>query len=231
MAAGNAFEKIHGEAKNESDLVGLLEHLNLPPKVIKFIKKNVKIILSIVCIAVLVAISLTVYDVLLQKKINNSSSSLAIAMKMPGDSRHAALEKVVEEFSDTDSARWARVELAHIDMKNGKFTAAAGQYAQIKKEINPLNPLYGLVTFGMAQAQEAGKQYDAAFDDYQSLAKLEGYRGIGLLGMARIYEIKGKSDKALSVYEQYMATNEGENPNDPEKAFVAEKIGRLKAKP
>jgi hypothetical protein len=59
---------------------------------------------------------------------------------------------------------------------------------------------------------------------------MDGYRGLGLLGMARIYEIKGKTDKALSVYEQYMGTIAGENPNDPERAFVAEKIGRLKAK-
>jgi predicted negative regulator of RcsB-dependent stress response len=231
MADGNAFEKLHVEPTKKSDLDGLLEHFNLPPKAVKFIRKNKKAIISAIVIAVVVALSLSVYDVFRKKKINNSSTSLAIAMKTPESSRQSALQKVVEDYSGTDSARWARVGLAHIDLKNGKFKAAAEQYSKIKEEISPSDPLYGLVSFGMAQAQEAGKEYDSALGGYQALAKMDGYRGIGLLGMARIYEMKGESDKALSTYEQYMATLEGENPNDPERAFVAEKIGRLKVKP
>jgi len=231
MAGGNAFEKLHVEPSEKSNIEGLLEHFNLPPKAIKFLRKYKKIIISAIVIIVVVAISWAVYDTFKQKKINNSSSSLSVAMQTPEASRQAALIKVVEDYSGTDSARWARIGLAHIDLKNGKFNAAADQYDKIKEEISPSDPLYGLVSFGQAQALEASKKYDGAFSGYEALSKIVGYQGIGLLGMARIYEMKGESDKALAIYEQYLATPEGQNPSDPERAFVAEKIGRLKAEP
>lgn len=230
MAGGNAFEKLHGESSEKGNLEEILEHLSIPPKAVKFIQKNKKIILSAVILVIIAALFWSVYDVYRKNKINNSSSALASAVRMPESSRQSALKKVVKQYSDTDSARWARIELAHIDLQNGKFQAAADQYTKIRDEISPSNPMYGLVTFGMAQALEAGKHYDGASNGYQSLSKIEGYQGLGLLGMARIYELKGESDQALSVYEQYMATLEGENTNDPERAFVAEKIGRLKAR-
>ncbi len=231
MAGENAFQKLHVEPNKNGDIEGLLEHFNLPPKAIKFLRKNKKIIISVIVLLVVIAVSWSVYDVVRTKKVNSSSASLAIAMKEAGSAKQTALQKVISQFPDTDAARWARVEMAHSDLKNGKYKAAAEQYGKIKEEIKPTNPLFGLVLFGSAQAQEAGKEYDGAFAGYQALAKVEGYQGLGLLGMARIYEAKGESGKALSVYEQYMATSEGSNPNDPMRAFVSEKIGRLKAKP
>ena len=118
-----------------------------------------------------------------------------------------------------------------IPLQKGAFKAAAEKYAEIREKIKATDPLFALVSFGIAQAEEAGKDYDRAFGDYSALSKIEGYQPVGLLGMARIHEIKGEKEKALSVYEQYMATFIGENRNDPEKAFISEKIGRLKAMP
>ena len=229
MAGESPFDKLHVEPSTKGDLTGLLEQFNLPPNVIKFIRKNLKIINAVLALAVIATLSWSAYDAYRQKKINASSSALSIAIKEPEAARPAALQKVVADFPDTSSARWAKVELAHIDMKSGNFKAAAEKYAGIREKIKPKDPLFGLISFGAAQAEEAGKEYDRAFEEYQALSKIEGYQSIGLLGMGRIHEIKGEPEKALSVYEQYMAAFVGQDRSDPEKEFISAKIGRLKA--
>ena len=231
MADETPFNKLHVEPDQKGNLVGLLEQLNLPPKAIRFIRENLKIISSVLIVVALGVLSWSAYDAYQQKRINASSSALTNALKEPVTTRPAALEKLIVDYSGTSSARWAKVELAHMDMKKGAFKAAAEKYAEIREKIKATDPLFALVSFGIAQAEEAGKDYDRAFGDYSALSKIEGYQPVGLLGMARIHEIKGEKEKALSVYEQYMATFIGENRNDPEKAFISEKIGRLKAMP
>jgi predicted negative regulator of RcsB-dependent stress response len=229
MAGESPFDKLHVEPSKQGDLTGLLEQFNLPPNVIKFIRKNLKIINAALALVVILTLSWSAYDAYRQKRINTSSSALSMAMKAPESSRSAALQKVIADFSDTTSARWAMVELAHIDMRSGEFKKAAEKYTGIRQKITSKDPLFGLVSFGLAQAEEAGNEYDRAYGEYQALSKIEGYQAIGLLGMGRIHEIKGELEKALSVYEQYMALFVGQDRGDPEKAFISAKIGRLKA--
>ena len=231
MADETPFNKLHVEPNEKGDLVGLLEQINLPPKAIKFIRENLKAINAVLILVVLVVVSWSAYDAYQQRRINTSSSALTNALKESVALRPAALEKVVSDFSGTSAARWAQVELAHMDMQKGDFKTAAEKYADIRKSIKSTDPLYALVTFGIAQAEEAAKDYDRAFGEYTTLSKIEGYQPVGLLGMARIHEIKGEKEKALSVYEQYMGTFVGDNRNDPEKEFISEKISRLKAMP
>jgi predicted negative regulator of RcsB-dependent stress response len=229
MDSESPFDKLHVEPSAKGDLTGLLEQFNLPPNVIKFIRKNLKIINAAIALVVIAILSWSAYDAYRQKKIDTSSSALSVAMKEPEVARPAALQKVIADFADTSSSRWAKVELAHIDMKNGNFKAAVEKYAGIREKIKPQDPLFGLVSFGAAQAEEAGKEYDRAFREYQALSKIEGYQSIGLLGMGRIHEIRGETEKALSVYEQYMTTFVGQDQSAPEKEFISAKIGRLKA--
>ena len=231
MADETPFNKLHVEPSLKGDITGLLEQLNLPPKAVTFIQKNIKIIYAVSALIVIFAVSWSAYDAYHQKMINRSSSALAMAMKGPLTERPAALQKVITDFSGTSSALWAQVELAHITMSGGDFKAAAEKYTAIREKIKTPNPLFALVTFGLAQAQEAGKEFDQALTEYQSLSKIEGYQSLGLLGMGRLHEIKGEKEKALSDYEQYMSTFVGDNRNDPEKVLISEKIGRLKATP
>jgi predicted negative regulator of RcsB-dependent stress response len=229
MAGESPFDKLHVEPSKHGDLTGLLEQFNLPPNIIKFIRKNVKIINATLAAVVILTLTWSVYDAYRQKRINAAGSALSVAMKAPESSRTAALQKVIADFSDTTSARWAKVELAHIDMRNGNYKKAIEEYAGIRQKITSKNPLFGLVSFGVAQAEEADNDYDRAYGEYQALSKIEGYQAIGLLGMGRIHEIKGETEKALSVYEQYMGLLVGQNQEAPEKTFISAKIGRLKA--
>lgn len=231
MAGESPFDKLHVEPSAQGDLTGLLEQFNLPPNVIKFIRKNLKVINASLALAVILTLAWSAYDAYRQQRINTSSSALSVAMKAPETARPVLLQKIVADFSDTSSARWAMLELAHIDMRNGDFKKAAEKYVGIRQKIKSKDPLLGLVSFGIAQAEEAGNEYDRAFGEYQTLSKIEGYQSLGLLGMGRIHEIKGETEKALSVYELYMASLVGQDQGDPEKAFITAKIGRLKAMP
>jgi predicted negative regulator of RcsB-dependent stress response len=231
MADDSPFNKLHVEPSTKGDLTGLLEQFNLPPKVITFIRKNLKVIYGVLALIVVLTLSGSAYNAYRQKRIDAGSSALSMALKAAEAERPALLQKITTDYSDSSSADWAIIELAHIDMKKGDYKKAAEKYSSIRKKIKPRNPLFGLVSFGVAQAEEAANEYDHAFGEYQALSVIDGYKSMGLLGMGRIHEMKGETEKALTVYEQYMASLVGQDQGDPEKAFISAKIGRLKAMP
>ncbi len=229
MAGQSAFDKQQIQESSHSDGSGLLEHLNLPPAVIRFIKKNKKNLQIGAAVIGVLVISVTAYSSYRSNRIQKASAALAVAMQTAEPERHKGLVGVAADFSGTPSAHWANAELAHELMKEGKFKEAAEQYGTVRKKISDSNPLYALLTFGLAQANEGAALYDAAALEYKALQKIEGYEGQGFTGLARMYESQGKGKQALAVYEEYLATFTGQNQNDPAKIAVDEKVARLKA--
>jgi predicted negative regulator of RcsB-dependent stress response len=229
MAEQSAFDKQHIQESSHSDGIGLLEHLNLPPVVIRFVKRNKKNLQIGVAVAVVIVVGLTLYSSYRSNRIQKASVALAFAMQAAEPEKHKALVGVTTEFSGTPSAYWAGAELAHGLMKEGKFKEAAEQYGAVRKNINAANPLFALLSYGLAQANEAAGAFDAAVLEYKALQKIDGYTGEGFTGLARIYESQGNLKQALAVCEEYVATFTGQNQNDPAKIAVDEKIARLKA--
>ena len=229
MAEQSAFDKQHIQESSHSEGIGLLEHLNLPPVVIRFVKRNQKNLQIGAVVVSVVVIGLVSYSSYRSNRIQKASAALAFAMQAVEPERHKALVGVAAEFSGTPSAHWASAEIAHELMKEGKFKEAAAQYGMVRKSINAADPLYALLTFGLAQANEAAGLFDAAILEYKALQKIDGYAGEGFTGLARIYEFQGKGKEALAVYEEYVATFTGQNQKDPAKIAVDEKIIRLKA--
>ncbi|MBU0663223.1 MAG: tetratricopeptide repeat protein [Proteobacteria bacterium] len=229
MAEQSAFDKQQIQESSHSDSSGLLEHLNLPPVVIRFVKKNKKNLQIGIIVVAVVVISLTLYSSYRSNRIQKASAALAVAMQAAVPERHKVLVAVATDYSGTPSAHWAKAELAHELMKDGKFKEAAEQYGAVRKKINASNPLFALLTFGLAQANEAAGAFDAATLEYKAMQKIEGYEGEGFNGLARIYEAQGNMKQALAVYEEYLSTFTGQNQNDPAKIAVDEKIARLKA--
>ncbi|WP_167505803.1 tetratricopeptide repeat protein [Desulfosediminicola flagellatus] len=230
MSGQSAFEKRYVDPKDQSDVEGLLEHFNLPPKVIAFLRANkraVQIVLAVI-ISLIVAVSL--YDSYKEKKIENAASNLALALKESGEEQKNALQRVVDNYSGTDSAVWATVELAHLEMKTKNYDAAATMYADIHNSLKADNPLFGLTLFSLAQAEEAKKDYEAALAGFEKLKDLDGYQLTGYTGIARIYETQGELDKALGIYGQYLAVIGDNNNAGNAKAFIEEKIARIKAR-
>jgi predicted negative regulator of RcsB-dependent stress response len=230
MSGESAFDKLHVEDKQKADLGGLLEELNVPDNVVQYVRKNQRTIYAIL-IAVIVAIGAwSLYGSYVENKLKESSSALAIAKKEPENVRTAALQKVISDFSGTKAALWAMVELAHLDMKNKQYAAAAEKYTSVRADISDSDPLYPLLTFGVAQAMEMENKLDQAYAEYFALKDIKGFENIGYLGVARIREMQGDLDKALAHYEEYRATITGENLNSPDMLFLQEKITNLKTK-
>jgi len=158
-----------------------------------------------------------------------SSTALTVAQNLEGEKRVEALQQVTIDYSGTDAANWAKIELARDAIQNDGLETALQQYSEVSEDVKVENPLYPLVTFGLAQVQESLAHYDAAINHYTTLKNISGYESIGYNGTARIYEIQGNIQSAINEYEQYRGTLNGDSAGTGEHAYVTEKISRLKA--
>lgn len=229
MAGQSAFDKQQVQQSSQGEGSGLLEHLNLPPVVIRFIKRNKKNLQRGIIAVVTVVVCLSLYSSYRSSRIQKASAALAVAMQAVEPQRHESLLSVTADFSGTPSAHWAMAELAHEQMKAGNFKEAAEQYEAVRKKTKTSDPLFALLTFGLAQANEAAGLFEGAIVEYQALQKIAGYEREGVTGLARIYEFQGEVKQALDVYEGYLATLIAQSPDDPARAEIEEKIARLKA--
>jgi len=230
MGGESVFDKKHVEPSAMGDVEGLLEHFNLPPAAISYIRRNKRMIQVGVAAVLITVVALALYDSYRQKRIEKATSALTIAMQQAGDDKEKALRTVATDFAGTSSARWAEVELAHLAMGSSKFKEAAEQYRRIRSDLDTSDPLYALTIFGFAQAKEADHEYDAASAAYQELQDIDGYQAIGYTGVARILETQGKTDKAIETLTTYLSTLADKAPSDPAKRVIEDKIARLKVK-
>ncbi len=230
MAGESAFDKRHVEASALGEVEGLLEHLNLPPAAISYIRKNKTTLQIIAALVVTTIVVWALYGSYHEKKIEKASSALSAAMQKNPAEKAQALEKVSGDFSGTSSAVWAKVELAHLDMQNAKFAEATEKYTKIKNDLDADDPLYVLAVFGIAQAQEANRDYKGAVDTYRLLKDVDGFQAIGYTGIARIQEAQGETAKAIETLNGYLAGLDGTPATDANKLFIEEKIAQLKAR-
>ncbi len=231
MAGESAFDKRHVEASAVSQVEGLLEHLNLPPAVISYIRKNKTMVQIAIVLVVTTVVAWSLYGSYRENKIEKASSALSIALAKGPSEKAAALAKVSADFSDTSSALWARVELAHLDMEKAKFAEAAAKYSAIKNDLKADDPLYALAVYGIAQAQEAKRDYPGAIETYRLLKELSGYEAIGTTGVARVQAAQGEIAKAIETLNGYLGSLDGTPATEANKRLVEEKIARLKARP
>jgi len=229
MAQQNVFEKIHVDERDKADLGGVLEQLNLPPSVVDFVRKNQKAIYIVLGIISVIVVVWSFYGSYVESKINKSSSALAQAMKVEDDKKIDALGKVISDFSGTQSALWAKVEIAQIQINDKKYEESLQVYNEVRKEIKQENPLYPLVTFGIAQAEEALQNYQPAVTAYTTLKTITGYEDIGYNGIARLYEVQQKYEEAIKELEEYLGVLMSDEQTSQEKEYISVKINRLKA--
>ena len=229
MAEHSAFDKLHVDESNKADLGGLLEQFNLPPAFIALVRKHQKAIYIVLGIVTVLVVTWALYGAHVEKKLAESSSALAVAQKLEGEERLQALEKVVGEYSGTGSAIWAKIEIGRYHMEKGEFSTALQHYLAIRSDIDTGNPLYHLVTFGIAQANEALDKFDEAVAEYETLKTVAGYESIGYTGTAGIFEVQGNLERAINEYEQYLGTLDGNISGNPERLYIDAKISALKA--
>jgi len=207
---------------------GVLDQLNLPPGFVKFVRKNKRILQISGGLIAIVVVAGSLYNSYHTKRIEDSASSLSISMDATGESKSKALQQVITDYSGTPAALWAKVELGHMAMKEGAYKKALEHYKTVLEKISKSNPMYGLLTFGVAQAEEADNNYADASATYSSLKDVEGYKDEGFLGMARVLEAQGQNQEALAVYEEYLGSFLGEERNELLTRMIQEKITRLR---
>lgn len=228
MASESVFEKKLTAETNMDKVEGLLEHFNLPPKVIDFIRINQRLIQIGLAILVIVVVFWSLYGSYREKMREEASSALSLALQGEQDKQAEALQAVITDYSSTSSALWASVELAHLDMKNGAFPEASKKYQQILNKVNKSNPLYPLLVTSLAQSLEAEKNFDGAYKQFDLLKDIKGFEQIGYAGMGRLEEAQGNNDKAIAIYNNYLLSMADDPSFGQIQAVINSKIARLK---
>ncbi len=229
MGSESAFNKRLTAETNMDKVEGLLEHLNLPPKVIDFIRINQRLIQIGIAIIVIGVVFWSLYGSYRERIKEEASIALSVALQVDQAKKAEALQSVIKKYGSTSSALWASVELAHLDMKNSSFADASKKYQAILADVKKSNPLYPLVLFDLAQSLEADKQYQEAATQYNILKDIKGYERIAYMGMGRIEEAQGNIEKAITLYNNFLLYMGDDPAFSQDRMEINAKIAHLKA--
>jgi len=204
---------------------GLLEEFNLPPKTIRFIRRNRRnIIIGLLCcvLAILGWSSLSYY---LARQEDRAAALLTEAVGQgTTEQRKALLQKVLDEYGRTGSAMWAKVEMGHLAFDARQYDEAIRVYLAVSKDLAKSSPIFPLVQLNLAQAYENKNGLSEALAVYKSLAEIKGFASEAYLAMGRIYELQKAGSQAKEMYGKALA-EEGASPALKEK--VQAKLDRL----
>lgn len=228
MGEQSAFDQVKVAEKAYVEPSGVLDQLNLPPGFIRFVRNNKRALQVAAVTLTVVVVSGSLYQSYHSRRLEDAASSLALSMEGDGESKKKALGHVASEYEGTPSALWATVELGHLAMKDGLYREAGQYYSGVRAKIDASNPLYGLLTYGMAQAGEAAGDYEGSSASYTVLKEIDGYKNQGYMGDARVLEAGGKRQEALGVYEEYLGTILGEQKSQQLGQMIEEKMNRLR---
>ncbi len=228
MSTESVFNKRLRPETTFDKIEAILEHLNLPPGFVEFVRKNRRVV-AVCFVALIVAIVAgSFYLSYVEERRDRAASALSVAEGEDGAKRLAALEKVAADFSATSAALWAKVEIARQYMGEGKYEEAARRYGALIEKESKKNPVWPLLVFGKAEALEGAKQWDEAIAQYTVLQDIAGYESLGYMGVGKIYRQQGKDEQALAVYNNFLLKAGDEPRFQQEKQAMEAEIARLK---
>ncbi|MCB2181828.1 MAG: tetratricopeptide repeat protein [Desulfobulbaceae bacterium] len=195
------FTKLHVEEVTQAKRT-LLDELNLPPKVTKFIRDNAKLLQNIFVLLTVLVCAWTFYNYYTQKQKNDSTALLAQAMQASPEIRPERLEEVIDKYSGSGAATWSRMTLIHDQIDKKEYEKAKAGLNELVGSLGKTNPLYSLVLYDLAQVSELTGDLGAALRQYGELREMVGYHVIGYLGEARIYEQQEETTKVRETYEK-----------------------------
>lgn len=195
------FTKLHVEEVTPAKRT-LLDELNLPPKLRKFITDNAKALQIAIVALIILSAGWNFYNYYTEKQRNDSTALLAQALQQTdAEARNTELQRVITEYSGSGAAMWSRIRLAHEQAEKKDYARAREELAAIKKDVSSGSPLFPLILFDLGQVYEMSGDLDNALSQYAALREIPGFVVIGYLGEARIYEQKKDSVKARETYE------------------------------
>lgn len=228
MAEQSAFDPKNIQLQTLGPPPGLLEQFNLPPRMIKFIRRNQRTIWMAVIGCVSLAVAISAYTSYRHYRAGKAVSALDAALIAPQE-RRPLLAKVVEKYGNTPSGRWARIELAFFDEKAGQAVQAITELAAVNATLAPQDPLKPLILTKLGALHENQKQFDQALLIYGDLAVVEGFAAEATRALGRVNEQLGRSAEALALYRKYLEMTKPEKAQaDPVREMVQSRINLLK---
>ena len=176
MTENNSHNEIEEKTIDIEHKDGLLEELELPPNVIKFIRENSqRLQIAAVCLVILI-LGWTYYDYHVQKVENSGSAALSAAILEEDESSRVELLKNVEkDFSGTEASFWSRVEQGHIALGSEDYQGALSIYNELLDDISSDNPIRPLLNYNIGLAYENSGDTDNALRYYRKLSDFEGF--------------------------------------------------------
>ncbi len=230
MSQQSAFDRQHIVEKAVDIPPGLLEQLNLPPRVIAFIRKNQRSIwIAAGCIA-LAVIAVNAYSYYTNLRDEKAASALTAAMEEEGTKKQELLVQVVDEYGSTPSALWGRIELAHLAVERGELDKAIQQFSDVKSTVRAKNPVMPLVLYALGALYEKTNELDKAAASFNELSAFKGFESSSYEALGRVYEAQGKTANALEMYRKAIGTDaggEGEPSASPGRETIQARINAL----
>lgn len=214
MNAQSLFSKKNIQSQQPGKSGGILEELNLPPELTAFIRKNSRTLqIGLACTAILI-LGWIFYDNYTEMQEKKGASLLTTGLQAEStEQRVQILDNVINDYGRTDAARWARLELAHLDYVEEKPEDAAAKYKEIVDTLPGDNSLTPLAIFNLAQSYEQAGLYDQAIEQYILLKSFSGFTNQAFWGLGRIYMAKQDPVKAREAYEGLLdSLTEASNP-------------------
>ena len=207
--------------------MGLLDQFNLPPKVIRFIRRNQTAVWLAVGLVLISGVVFAGYTSYQEYRFAKAATALDMALQAETKS-YEQLEAVNKDFASTPSALWAKVAMGKLDEKAGKIDAAMTRYKELQSTLAKESPLAPLVLGKLAALEEQSKNWDAALTYNKELVAMAGFETVAYGNMGRIYEQQGKKTEALQMYEKYLSQPAKQNQSAPGREMIKSRVALLK---
>nr|WP_320009824.1 tetratricopeptide repeat protein [uncultured Desulfobulbus sp.] len=208
---------------------GLLEHLNLPPKAIKYLRRYQRQI-WIGCVTVIVlSLAVAGYNAYRERQAQRAASALDAAILAVTENK-AKLKQVIADFGSTESALWARVELASLAEEEGESGLAMKELESIQAELGSSTSLTPLLLSKRAVLYENDKQLDKALKLYTELVQWDTFAAEAYRAMGRVNEQLGKKKEAIAMYNKYLQSESGQQRSgqaNPVREMVQSRLNQL----
>lgn len=216
---------------------GLLDQLGLPPKAVRYLRENQRRVWIITgCLAALVA-GVSLFNSYTTHREGKAASALTEAMKADVAQKPELLQKVVADYGSTDAGVWARIEMAQLTLAQGETDKAVAELQAVQKSLDRDNPLMPLLLIKLAGLYENKNEQEQALALYGELSGFKGFAPRAYEAMGRIHEAQGKNDKAVEMYQKYLAegSEKAAAPAvpaaaDPERERIQARISALQEK-
>lgn len=209
---------------------GLLEQFNLPPKMIAFLRRHQRALWAGFIAVLVLSLGGAGFNAYLDHREQSAASALDAALIAPKENK-ALLEKVVAEYGSTDSALWAKVELAALTQRAGQAATAIKELESIRSGLTAKSPLMPLLLAKLAVLYENEHQWDKALALYTELSSKENFAAEAYRALGRVNEQLGKKEDAVAMYGKYLDSESGQSrpgQANPIREMVQSRLNQLK---